>query len=150
METTKISYSTPSMEFLPPTPPPSPPHEWQLKAYAKTRETMSKIPQEWILTAPEIVAARQQLQSLGGNTVVEAYLTEDEVEITDLESVQLQDRISEGKLSALQVTSAFCKRAAIVGQIVSLTFVCVLCTICFLGWQIVGKRGNGSHEWGKC
>lgn len=126
------------MALLPPTPPPSPPYEWQLKAHAKTVETASKIPFEWRLTAPIIVSARQQLQSLGGNTVVESFLSEEEAEITDLESVQLQDRISEGKLSALQVTRAFCKRAAIVGQIVSF-----FCDVCGCGGCLICMRRRG-------
>lgn len=90
---------------------------WQKKAEAKVAETQSKIPDEWTLQKHDLEAAKRQRQLSG--PFIERFLNDGELEITGNDSVPLLSKIKSGQYTALQVTTAFCKRAAIAHQIVS-------------------------------
>jgi amidase len=88
-------------------------------AAAKQAETFSKIPSEWLLnnTIPRI-------SLLSAESVLDiprtcGILSPAEVEITEnYTAVVLTQEMAAGRLSAVQVTEAFCKRAAIAQQLV--------------------------------
>jgi amidase len=91
---------------------------WQEKAEAKREKNRSKIPEEWTLTKEDLVAAKKQRQLSG--PFIESFLDGHELEITSNDSVPLLSKVRSGHYTALQVTKAFCKRAATAHQIVSL------------------------------
>jgi amidase len=88
---------------------------WQKKAEAKVAETKSKIPDEWTLQKHDLEAVKRQRQLSG--PFIERFLNDGELEITGNDSVPLLSKIKSGQYTALQVTTAFCKRAAIAHQI---------------------------------
>ena len=90
---------------------------WHEKAEAKRAKTKSKIPEEWTLNKDDLAAAKKQRQLSG--PFIESFLDSRELEITSNDSVPLLAKIRSGHYTALQVTKAFCKRAAIAHQIVS-------------------------------
>ena len=90
--------------------------KWQHTAARQRREIMAKIPQEWIL--PEIVLAKGKARRKIAGEFIEGLLDLDTIEITDTDSDRLLELIANGSYSALQVVSAFCKRAAYAHQLV--------------------------------
>ena len=91
---------------------------WKVRAQEKVCSTLSKIPQEWRLSEEQLKLAQQTRQLTG--EFFQTFLTEREIEITTLESVLLVDKIRSRCYSALEVTQAYAKAAAIAHQIVSL------------------------------
>ncbi|KAI1327595.1 amidase signature domain-containing protein [Xylariaceae sp. FL0255] len=91
------------------------PPAWEAKAAAKRADTLNKIPADWRLSAAEIAEAREQRGLTG--PFIEKFLNEDDILTTSKDSVQLVEDIREARLTAVQVTRAFCKRAAIAHQI---------------------------------
>ena len=89
---------------------------WQDKAAAKVARTKAKIPDEWTLQKVDLIAAKKQRQLSG--PFIERFLNNDELEITNLDTVPLLSQIESGHYTAIRVTKAFCKRAAISHQIV--------------------------------
>lgn len=94
--------------------------KWQAMAGAKVASTYSKIPQEWRLDAKDIERAKHERQLSG--PFIEQFLTNDELAIVRTDSVPLVENLRAGKYSAVQVTRAFCKTAAVAHQIVSWKF----------------------------
>lgn len=90
---------------------------WHEKAEAKRAKTKSKIPEEWTLNKDDLAAAKKQRQLSG--PFIESFIDSRELEITSNDSVPLLAKIRSGHYTTLQVTKAFCKRAAIAHQIVS-------------------------------
>ncbi|RDW92240.1 hypothetical protein BP5796_01634 [Coleophoma crateriformis] len=90
------------------------PRPWQELAAAKKKEQLSRIPAEWLLKpeampAPETVDLRPVATSCG-------ILSAKELEITgDYDATALLEKIASGAYTALEVVTAYCKRAA-VGQ----------------------------------
>lgn len=77
---------------------------------------MAKVPDHWRLSDSELSDAKKQRDLTG--SFIRKFLTEDEIFITDQNATQIASAIQVGWLTALQVTEAFCKRAAIAHQIV--------------------------------
>ncbi|KAI1826554.1 amidase signature domain-containing protein [Xylaria intraflava] len=92
-----------------------PSSSWQAKAAAKRADTLSKIPAEWKLSAADIAEARTRRDITG--PFIQGFLKADEVSIVLRDSVKIVEDIKAGKLTAVQVTTAFCKTAAIAHQI---------------------------------
>lgn len=90
---------------------------WQAKAAAKRASVLAKIPPEWRLSEADLDRASKQRDLTGA--FIEQFLTVEEIAIISQASVSLVAQIREGKYSAVQVTRAFCKTAAIAHQIVS-------------------------------
>lgn len=90
---------------------------WKDRAAAKRAETLNKIRPEWRLSADDIERANRQRDITG--SFIEQFLDKDEVSVTSLTSVPLLETLAEQKLSAVQVATAFCRRAAVAHQIVS-------------------------------
>ncbi|OCL15205.1 amidase [Glonium stellatum] len=88
---------------------------WKAVAARKRAETLRKIPQAWVLARDVLQEARLRRDITG--TFISSLLSWEERLITDLDSVSLALQISHGVYTALQVTSAFCKRAAFAHQL---------------------------------
>lgn len=91
---------------------------WEARASKKRADTLAKIPPEWRLNQEDLRRAEEQRDLTG--SFIQSFLLPDEVSIVSMESVDIVDNIRRGKLTAVQVTKAFCKTAAIAHQIVSL------------------------------
>ena len=88
--------------------------DWKAVAAARRQTIYSRIPVEWLLQprdldepAPIDVPRRCVI------------LSDTELRITELKAVEITQAVRDRKLTALDVTSAFCKRAAIAHQLVS-------------------------------
>ncbi|KAK3944398.1 Acetamidase [Diplogelasinospora grovesii] len=88
---------------------------WQDRAAEKRASTLAKIPSEWRLSPTELDLASKQRDLTG--PFIEGFLDPTEVSIIHMDSVPIVNAIKSGELSALKVTTAFCKTAAIAHQI---------------------------------
>jgi hypothetical protein len=91
---------------------------WEAQAAKKRADTLAKIRPEWRLSDRDLERAREQRDLTG--PFIQSFLLPDEVSIVSMESVDIVDSIRHGTLTAVEVTNAFCKTAAIAHQIVSL------------------------------
>jgi amidase len=90
---------------------------WETLAAAKRASIRDKIPEAWRLSPDELTKARRQRDLTG--PYIQEFLMPEEISIVSKESVEIVNEIKQGKLSAVQVTAAFCKTAAVAHQIVS-------------------------------
>ncbi|KAI0396299.1 amidase [Xylariaceae sp. FL0594] len=88
---------------------------WQDKAAAKRASILAAIPERWRLSGADIERASGQRQLAGAFT--QQFLEPTERFIVSMDSVPIVDAIREGKLSSLEVATAFCKAAAIAHQV---------------------------------
>ncbi|KAI0856473.1 amidase signature domain-containing protein [Xylaria cubensis] len=91
------------------------PLSWEARAAIKKADTLKKIPASWRLSREDLAKSEKQRDLTG--SFIQGFLDADEISITSKDSVQLVQEIKDGKLTAVQVTSAFCKTAAIAHQI---------------------------------
>lgn len=92
---------------------------WQATARAKVADIHSRIPQEWVLSDTDLEKAKKQRTLTG--PYIEQYLDDREKEIIGQDSVRLVEKLKSQEYTAVTVTRAYCKTAAIAQQIVSLT-----------------------------
>ena len=98
---------------------------WENKAKAKLEAINNAIPTEWRLNKP--VPSRQERLDVTGQ-YIRQFLNDKEIQITESDAVEILKQISSGDWTAEAVTTAFCHRAAIAHQLVS---VCsTIPTIC--------------------
>jgi amidase len=96
------------------------PQDWEAKAATKRAEVFDRIPKDWQL--PEGV--REQYHQNSDANVLDVprtcgILSDAELDITEnYDATQLVEKLSSGLLTSLEVTTAFCKRAAIAAQVV--------------------------------
>ncbi|KAB5554879.1 amidase signature domain-containing protein [Coniochaeta sp. 2T2.1] len=88
---------------------------WQSKAAAKRAAILDSIPKEWRLSPAQLKLTEGWRDITG--PFIQQFLNDDEVAIVSLDSMPIVQAIRTGKLSAVQVTRAFCKTAAIAHQI---------------------------------
>ncbi|KAI1430788.1 amidase signature domain-containing protein [Xylaria sp. CBS 124048] len=88
---------------------------WEAKAAAKRADTLGKIPVEWRLSAADLAKARAQRDLTG--PFIQSFLQDEERAVIERDSVEIVEDVRAGRLTAVQVTSAFCKTAAIAHQI---------------------------------
>lgn len=93
-------------------------NSWEELAADKRAATFDKIPESWRLSKNDLSDAKKQ-HDLTGSFICK-FLTEVEVATTAQSTIQIVSAIQAEHLTAVQVTKAFCKRAAITHQIVSL------------------------------
>lgn len=88
---------------------------WETTAQAKKINVNSLIPMEWRLTPAEIpsVSALRDVSQY-----IQQHLASHELEITDFAAEKTLDNIRRGIWTAVEVTRAFCHRAAIAHQLV--------------------------------
>lgn len=116
-----IVYSMREVVMRPSLPAPS----WQSIVQEKLERDRAKIPQEWLLS-PEVVKMGKNRDKIVGE-FIESLLDEASVQITGIDAPNLVEYMGNGSLTALQVVSAFCKRAAYAHQLVSyMIFLCRL------------------------
>lgn len=90
---------------------------WELKGEAKRLSTLNAIPKKWQLKYP--VPPATELRDVTAD-YIRQYLTEREIEITETDAVDIVEQTSTGRWSAVEVTEAFCHRAALAHQLVCL------------------------------
>lgn len=95
------------------------PASWQAAARSKRLDIHSRIPKKWLLSDFDLEKAERQRNLTG--TFIESFLDDDEKNIIAQDSVSLTEKIKSRQYTAVAVTQAFCKTAAIAQQIVSLT-----------------------------
>lgn len=91
---------------------------WQETAARKRQEEIAKIPASWVLSSDVIEHAKEQRSII--DDFVESLLDSETRRITNLEVPALMGLTNAGELSAVQLVTAFCKRAAIGHQLVRL------------------------------
>lgn len=104
------------------------PVSWQTKVAAKQQESHAAIPEAWRLPDSIVNALVYPLEEKP-NRLIEldiprksGILSEKELDITEQNTVtQLLAKLASGELTSLEVTTAFCKRAAIAQQLVNAT-----------------------------
>lgn len=89
---------------------------WEDRAAAKRANIIAKIPAAWRLSLHDLERARDQRDLTGA--FINQFLTEEDIFIISKDSVELAKCIEHGDLTAVDVTTAFCKTAAIAHQIV--------------------------------
>ncbi|KAJ5951311.1 uncharacterized protein N7479_009724 [Penicillium vulpinum] len=93
---------------------------WQVKCAAKQAEADAKIPIEWRLPAEILQQVNQNELNILDVPSKCGVLTKEELAITELpDATSLRDKLITLELSAVEVTTAFCKRAAIAQQLTS-------------------------------
>jgi len=90
---------------------------WEEKAEQKRISLYNLIPQEWRLSESIIKNPPKNLTIIPSQCGILSKLDLEITEINDIE--ELAYRIAQGKYSAVQVTEAYCKRAAIAHQLVN-------------------------------
>jgi len=89
---------------------------WEDKAAAKRASILAAIPAKWRLSPADIKRASEQRQLTGA--FVQQFLDPADVSIVSMDSVPIVEAIRAGKLSSVEVATAFCKAAAVAHQIV--------------------------------
>lgn len=92
--------------------------QWQKIASEKREANMAKIRPEWLLE-PQVLEDGRSRRSIVGD-YMEGLLDTKSRYVTDMDVPELVARMESGALSAVEVVTAFCKRAAYAHQLVSL------------------------------
>ena len=88
---------------------------WSARGEAKRQSILNAIPEIWRLKGP-IPSAVEQRDVTG--TYIQQFLSDREIEITESDAVDIAAETTSGRWSAVEVTKAFCHRAAIAHQLV--------------------------------
>lgn len=88
--------------------------DWSSLANQKRDAILSSIPKKWLI--PNIPSAETQRDVTG--KYVQQFLSTQEIEITETDAVGIAEKVATGDWSAVNVTEAFCHRAAIAHQLV--------------------------------
>lgn len=86
---------------------------WSKTAEEKRQSVLNQIPNAWRIDVPSIEDAPSCVDLL------DSLLPEPENEITNQSLISLKDKISDGVLTAFEVTNAFCHRAALAHQVIN-------------------------------
>lgn len=97
------------------------PIPWEARAAKKREDTLAKIPAGWRLSPADLELAAKQRDLTG--PFIERFLEPEVIDIVKTDSVPLVNDIRTGKRSAVEVTKAFCKTAAVAHQIVCIPSV---------------------------
>lgn len=93
------------------------PETWQSIAARKQAERSSKIPSEWVIPDSELPPLDQDfVQDFPSKS---GFFTDRELQITESTATEAVSRIASGEWSALEVTKAVCKRAAVAQQLIN-------------------------------
>lgn len=88
---------------------------WEQTAAAKRQSVLNAIPEKWRIKGP-IPAPTEQRDVTG--PYIQQFLSPREVEITETDAVGITERTTTGQWTAVEVTEAFCHRAALAHQLV--------------------------------
>jgi amidase len=102
----------------------TPTSNWQDLVAAKRHECEQKIPRDWLLSADLLALAQESPRLLDIDIPRRSgLLSEVELDLTEnYTASQLLVKLASGQASSLDVTTAFCKRAAIAQQVVSTAY----------------------------
>lgn len=89
---------------------------WRSLGAAKRQATLDAIPEKWRLQDP--VPPATEVPDVTG-PYIQQYLSKREIEITESDAVDIAAQTTSGTWSAVEVTEAFCHRAALAHQLVS-------------------------------
>ena len=100
--------------------------DWQTRVARKRESCLERIPKEWLLPSSILEGLQQPLEAKANNLMKadiprkSKIMTEHEISITeDYAVAALLEALTTSKLTALEVTLAFAKRAAIAGQLLN-------------------------------
>lgn len=88
---------------------------WKSLANEKRQATLDAIPTKWRI--PEPIPPPSELRDVTG-TYIQKFLTPREIEITELDTYGIAEKTTTGEWTAVEVTEAFCHRAALAHQFV--------------------------------
>ncbi|KAL4877619.1 amidase signature domain-containing protein [Aspergillus karnatakaensis] len=88
---------------------------WKPLADAKRLSTLDAIPPKWRIQEP--VPPATELRDVTG--YIQNFLNRHELEITELDAYAVAEKTTTGEWTALEVTEAFCHRAALAHQLVN-------------------------------
>jgi amidase len=88
---------------------------WLAQGEAKRQSILDAIPAKWRLADP--APPTTELRDVTGS-YIQQYLSEREIEITESDAVDIATQTTTGRWSAVEVTEAFCHRAALAHQLV--------------------------------
>jgi amidase len=88
--------------------------EWKDIALEKREAILAAIPSEWRIDAP----TAEEVKDITGS-YIEQYLEPKEIEITNTDAIGIVDKAKSGAWSAVEITRAFCHRAALAHQLTS-------------------------------
>ncbi len=91
-------------------------NDWKSTAEAKRNAILDSIPSIWRLSK---IPSREEQRDVTG-TYIHQYLSSKEIEVTETDAVGIADRVAKGEWSAVAVTEAFCHRASLAHQLVSI------------------------------
>lgn len=90
--------------------------QWQQIAAEKRASLAAAIPEKWRLSS--IPSAQAQPDMTGA--YIQQFLTPREIEITEKDAADILSKTTTGAWTAVEVTEAFCHRAALAQQLVRL------------------------------
>lgn len=88
---------------------------WRAQGEAKRQSILDAIPEKWRLNTP--IPPATELRDVTGS-YIQQFLSKREVEITESDAVDIAAQTTSGRWSAVEVTEAFCHRAALAHQLV--------------------------------
>ncbi|KAK1835960.1 Acetamidase [Podospora conica] len=88
---------------------------WEALAAAKRSSILAKIPRAWQLGPDHLEGAKKQRDLTGA--FIQRFLEPSETAIVSRDTVDLVGALQTGKLTAVEVTTSFCKTAAVAHQI---------------------------------
>lgn len=94
---------------------------WLAQGEAKRQSILDAVPAKWRLAAP--VPPATEIRDVTGR-YIQQYLSKREIEITESDAVDIVAQTTTGHWSAVEVTEAFCHRAALAHQLVWPSSVC--------------------------
>jgi amidase len=92
--------------------------DWQQRAQEKRSSINALLPKEYLID--KVPSAKEQRDVTGKYT--HQFLTEREIEITETSADEITKHTVSGSWSAVEVTKAFCHRAALAHQLVLLLY----------------------------
>ena len=91
---------------------------WEQVAAQKRDSVLALIPKEWRIPSPPSIAEQRNVTG----SFIQQYLDKKEIEITETDADDIVKKASNGTWSAYEIAQAFCHRAAIAHQLVSLVY----------------------------
>lgn len=88
--------------------------DWKAIATKKRESILAAIPKDWRIDVPSI----EDVKDVTG-PYIEQYLSAKEIEITNTDAVGIVQNAKVGTWSAVEITKAFCHRAALAHQLTS-------------------------------
>lgn len=87
---------------------------WRAQGEAKRLSILNAVPPKWRLETP--VPPATELRDVTGG-YIQQFLSKREIEITESDAVAIAAETTTGRWSAVEVTEAFCHRAALAHQL---------------------------------